>query len=120
MGLVSVPVLNEVKQGNFELRDRVEHTVAEHALLHNAEKNLDLVNPGSMERRVDKAESVAVTTIESSPASGFAVVMNIEVIPDDVDFLFPVAPRNRRHEVEYVVRLSARSNLSINLSGVRV
>jgi hypothetical protein len=120
VGLVLVPVVNEAKQSSFELFGGVEHTVAEEALLHNAEEDLDLVDPGGMKRRVDKAESVAVTTIESSPASGFAVVMNIEVIPDDVDFLSGVPPRHRGHELEDVVRLAARPHLSISRSGVRV
>ena len=112
--------MNETKQSDFQLLGGVEYAVAKYAFLYDAEENLDLVDPGRMQGCVNKAESIAVSSIESLPASVFSVEMDIEVVPDDVDFLSRIVPRYRLHEFKDVVRLAALPNFSVNLSGVGI
>jgi hypothetical protein len=68
-----------------EGRHALEAAVAQDAPLQDAEPDLDLVDPGSMQRRVDEVEAAAVLLVESCPAGVAAVGMQVEVVPDDVD-----------------------------------
>ena len=116
MGFVSVPMTNKSSHGNFQLTSGVEHAVSEHAFLNDAEEDLDLVDPRGVNRSVEEAKPITVTPIELPPALVFAIMMYVEVVPDDVDFLFRVQTRNGLHKVQEVGGLATFPDFSVNLS----
>ena len=115
-----VPVANESTYCDFQVLHAVEHTVAENSFVNNAEEDFNLVDPGGVKRRVMKAETMSVPSIESFPPIVFTVFMNVEVVPDDVDFLLGIPTRHHLHELNDIGCLSTRPNFGINLSSVGI
>jgi hypothetical protein len=62
-----------------------EVRMLEHAFLQDGKPNLDLIEPGRVNRRVDEMEPISVAFVEFRPALVGAVVVRVEVVPDDVD-----------------------------------
>src|SRR5579872_4083151 len=85
VGLDTVPMSDEAEDIVTEGRHALEAAVTQDAPLQDAEPNLDLVDPGGMQRSVDKVQPVAVLLVEPRPAGVAAVVVQVEVVPDDVD-----------------------------------
>ncbi len=56
MCLVSVPVTDETEHVAGDVLEALEVAVAKDAALKNAEPDLDLIDPGSVQRRVDEVE----------------------------------------------------------------
>src|SRR5690349_24779644 len=59
-----------------------ERGVPQHGTSEKAEPDLDLVHPRRVERCVDEAEASTVAIVECLPARA---VVDVEVVPDDVD-----------------------------------
>ncbi len=74
----------------------LEAAVAQNTALKNAEPDLDLIDPGGMQRRVDEAKAMSVLLVEPRPAGVASVVVQVEVVPDDVDTAAFVALREAR------------------------
>lgn len=115
-----VPVADESIHSGFQVCHAVEQAVAEDSFVNNAEEDFNLVDPGGMERCVVKAETMSVASVESFPSIVFTVFMNVEVIPDDVDFLLGKPTRHCFHEFNDIGDLSARPNFGINLSSMGI
>ena len=62
-------------------------TTAKDVSLQDRKENLDLIDPGRMDRRVVKHEDAVLCGIELRLTLVFAVIVDIEVIPDDMDLL---------------------------------
>src|SRR5580700_10849422 len=62
--LSTVPVSDEAEDVASERWHALEAAVAKDAALQDAEPDLDLVNPGCMQRSVDEAEAMPVLLIE--------------------------------------------------------
>jgi hypothetical protein len=54
MRLVPVPVIDEASDSGFERQRVLEAAVAEDSAVKDGEPNLDLVEPGGVQRRVDE------------------------------------------------------------------
>ena len=89
MGFFLVPEGDEVEHRNSKFFDRAKASVAQALPLKDAEKQLDLIDPGSVLGGVMEAMSVAA--VEFRPAAIGPVVMNIEIVPDDVNWAFGIA-----------------------------
>lgn len=87
----------------------MEYTESKDSFLHNAEEDLDLVHPRGMKRSVVETEPITVTPIESSPSIVFAVVVDIEIIPNNMNSLSRIAASNQFHEFEKVRGLASSS-----------
>ncbi len=66
--------------------------------------------------RVDEAEAMAVTGVEALPPPVIAVVVGVEVVPDDVDALSRIATRDLVHERDERVGTAVRNDLSVTFS----
>ncbi len=66
--LGTIPMPDEAQDVVSEPCHALEAAVAQDAALKDAEPDLDLVDPGSMQRGVDKAEAVPVLPVEPRPA----------------------------------------------------
>jgi len=62
----------------------------------------------------------AVTRVEARPAVVGAVVVDVEVVPHDVDVAGRVATRESLHEGHEIIRCTPCPHLTENLPGVRV
>jgi hypothetical protein len=83
--LGAIPMADEAEDVPSERGHALEAAVAQDAALKDAEPDLDLVDPRGMQRRVDEAEAISVLLVEPRPASVTSVVVQVEVVPDDVD-----------------------------------
>jgi hypothetical protein len=83
--LGTVPVPDEAEDVVSERRHALEAAVAQDTALKDAEPGLDLIDPRGVQRGVDEAEATPVLLVEPRPASIAAVVVQVEVVPDDVD-----------------------------------
>ena len=115
-----IPKANESAQSDFQLTGGVEHAVSEHAFLNDAEEDFDLVDPRGVNRSVEEAEPIPVTPIETLPSLVFAIEMDVEIVPDDVDLLFWIAARYGLHEIQDVGGFAALANIGVNVACVRV
>ena len=70
--------------------------------LEDAEEKLDLVDPGGVLGGVVEDEAIAVPSIEADPALLSPVVVNVQVIPDDMDGLVGILTGNPGHEAPEV------------------
>src|ERR1700674_1044990 len=86
-----VPEADEAKDRAAQLANAIEAAVLEHAALEDREPDLDLVDPGRVNRRVHEMKAAAVPAVEARPAAVAAVVVDVEIVPDDVDLLARVA-----------------------------
>ena len=80
-----IPVGDEPHHLGRKVLDRVEAGVAEHPSLDSGEEQLDLIDPRGVQRRVVEVEPAAVLLVELRPALRRPLVVNVEVVPDDVD-----------------------------------
>ena len=78
-------------------------TALHHPPGEKAEQQLDLVHLGGMQGREVVMELSAVACIEILPHPGAA---RVEVVPDDVDWLFGLSRRDLLHESQQI-RLGA-------------
>src|SRR5260370_4241234 len=67
--LGAIPVSDEAEDVVGERGHALEAAVAQDASLKNAEPELDLVDPGGMQRRVYEAKATCVLLVEPGPAS---------------------------------------------------
>ncbi len=87
MGFPPVVVVDERQDCLVELLQAVEDPTLDDALLESAEPDFDLVEPGSVDGGVDEVEAASVSLVELGPPGIFAVVVDVQVVPDDVDLL---------------------------------
>ena len=120
MSFVVVPMANESAQSTFQLTGGVEHAVSEHAFLNNAEEYLDLVDPGRVNRSVEEAKPITVTPIELVPSLVFAITMNVEIVPDDIDLLSWVPARYGLHEIQDVDGFTPLAYFGVNVARMRI
>ena len=80
--LEAVPVIRKPEEGSFELFRAAEAAVAQNPPLEKAKPNLDLIDPGGVQRGIDEVKSSSVPLVEDLPA--FAT-MGVEVVPDHID-----------------------------------
>jgi hypothetical protein len=99
MRFVAVPVIDEASDCGFELQRVLEAAVAQDSSVKDGEPDLDLVEPGGVQRRVDECEALAVPGIELAPPTDLPVMVDVEVVPDHDDALLRVAPREALHEL---------------------
>jgi len=117
-GLVTVPMADEAEHVVRERLYALEAAVAQDAALKDAEPNLDLVNPRSVQRRVDEAKPATVLFVEASPAIVAPFAMQIEV--DDVDAATLVPLRDRVHERQQRVGVAATNDAAEDLARAHV
>lgn len=79
-------------------------------------QNLDLVDPGGVQRRVDKAEAIPVLLVEPCPASFASLAVHIEVVPDDVYPATLVALREGVHEGQQRTRITVPNDATEHLA----
>lgn len=94
-----VPVFDKSEESRFKLFQAPEARVPEDAALKNAKPDLDLVDPGRVDRCVDEVESTAMPVVEGLPS---IAMMDVEVVPDHVDSSNRVAfghGFHKRHEI---------------------
>src|SRR5580700_181980 len=104
--LGTVPVSDETEDIASERGDALEAAVAQDTALKDAEPDLDLIDPRGMQRRVDEAEAMSVLLVEPRPACVASVVVQVEVVPDDVDTSAFVALREPVHEGQKCTRVA--------------
>jgi len=80
---VSVPESNETHDSVFEFASIVEAAIPQNSPLENRKPDLDLIDPGSMYRRINELESTVVPSIESAPTVVFAFLVDIQVVPNN-------------------------------------
>jgi hypothetical protein len=68
-GLGAIPMADEAQDIVSERRHALEAAIAQDPSLQDAEPDLDLVDPGGVQRRVDEAEATSVLSVEPCPAS---------------------------------------------------
>src|SRR5579864_1855477 len=81
--LGTIPMSDEAQDVLRERGHALEAAVAQKTSLKDAEPDLDLIDPGGMQRRVDEAKAISVLPVESRPAGVASVVVQVEVVPDD-------------------------------------
>jgi hypothetical protein len=79
VSLESVPVIHKSEQGGFELFRTAEAAVAQDPPLEEAKPNLDLIDPGGVQRGVDEVKPSPVPLVGDLPP---LAVMDVEVVPD--------------------------------------
>jgi hypothetical protein len=99
MGFKGIPMVEEPKQSRFELFQAAEAGVPEDASLEDAEPDLDLIDPGSMDRRVDEVKPGPVSSVEDLPPIS---VMNVEVVPNHVHGTGRIALSQGIHECQEI------------------
>lgn len=97
-----------------------EAAVAQNAALKDTEPDLDLIDPGGMQRRVDEAKARSVRLIEPRPAGVAPVVVQIEIVPDDVDTAVFVVLGERAHEGQQCTRVAVRNDATEDLTGADI
>lgn len=95
MGFKGIPVVEEPEESRFELFQAAEAGVPEDAALEDAEPDLDLIDPGSMDRRVDEVKPRPVSSVENLPP---IAMMNVEVVPNHVHSTGRIALGQGIHE----------------------
>lgn len=85
VGVDAIPSPDEAEDGALEVGVSGERAVAQHAALQNREPDFDLVDPRSVKRREHEVEAPAVPKIESRPALRLPLLVDVEVVPDNVD-----------------------------------
>jgi hypothetical protein len=93
MCLVTVPLGHEAEHGVPQVLGAGEVSVLQDSALQQGEPDLDLVDPRRVNRRVDEVKAVAVAFVEPGPPLVLAVVVDIEVIPDDIDLSLGIGER---------------------------
>ena len=114
--LGAIPMPNEADHVAGQCRDAFEAAVAQDAALQDAEPDLDLIDPGSVQRRVHETKTIAVLLVEPRPASVGPVVVHVEVVPDDVDAAAFVALRQVVHEGQERTRVTVRNDATEHLA----
>jgi hypothetical protein len=104
----AIPVTDECENLVAQLRNAFERAVTEQTALQNREPDFDLVDPGGMQRRMNEAKATPVMMIELAPTMVFAVMMQVEVVPDHKHA--PVGVRTR-DSIEKIVKCLGRTLL---------
>src|SRR5579863_7613978 len=73
--LDTVPIADKAEDVLSERCHALEAAIAQDTALKDAEPDLDLIDPGGMQRRVDKAEAMSMVLVEPRPASVASVVV---------------------------------------------
>jgi hypothetical protein len=94
-----------------QLLHRGKAPVAKHTLLDAREEQLDLVEPGGVQGRVVEVETRAVARVEAGPAFVRTIVVNVEIVPDDVDLALRVLLRDPLHEPKKVLGFTLPGDL---------
>ena len=97
-----------------------EVAVLEDAALQDRKPDLDLVHPRCVLGRVHESKSAAMSCIELLPTIVDSVVVDIEVVPDDVNRPFGVATRKLVHEGHERVGASVRDHATEYARRLRV
>jgi len=108
VGLETIPVANEGEHLCAQIGDALERAVAQQTALQDREPDLDLVDPGGVQGRVDEAETTAMMAAELGPAAIIAVVMNVEIVPDYED---PALRKSACDDFQEVVHSASRALL---------
>lgn len=98
---VAIPVGDEASHRGLELPRVAEAAESQHAPLEDGEPYLDLVDPGRVQGRVHELETVAVARVELGPTLVQAVLVNVEVVPDDDNPSLGVTACDPRHELQH-------------------
>src|SRR6266542_2977115 len=72
----------------------------EEATLEDREPNLDLIHPGCVLGRVNELKAFAMASIEPTPPMIGSVIVDVEVVPHDVDLLARIAACDLLHEAD--------------------
>jgi len=116
----TVPVSDKTEDIASERGHALEASVAEDATLEDAEPDLDLIDPRGVQRRVDEAEAMPVLPVEPRPARITTVVVQVEVVPDDVDASALVALGERVHEGQECARVAVPHDATEDLPRANV
>jgi hypothetical protein len=118
--LGTIPMSDEAEDVLSERCHALETAVAQDTALKDAEPDLDLIDPGGMQRRVDKAEAMSMLLVEPRPTSVASVVVQVEVVPNDVDTAAIVALCERVHEGQQCTRIAVPNDATEHLPGTDV
>src|SRR5579864_17764 len=114
--LGTIPVSDEAEDVLRERGHALEAAVAQNTALKDAEPDFDLIDPGGMQRRVDEAKAMPVLPVEPRPAGVASVVVQVEVVPDDVDTAAFIALRERMHEGQQCTRVAVPNDAPEDLT----
>ena len=104
MAVDYIPLFNEGQNLIAEVLLRGEVAMLQAPTVQDGEENLNLVHPGSMQRGVNKGELSSVPLIEIGPSPIRAVMVDVQVIPNDDDALVvPVLLGDVLHQLEQVI-----------------
>ena len=105
---------------SVERLEAVVDAVAEQPSLQDAEEKFDLVDPRRVDGRVMEVEPPAVALVEACPTLAGAIVVDVQVVPDDVDLLAGQQFGQRLHELDEVLRRAIGAYLPVDPAGVDV
>src|SRR5947209_11548764 len=109
MGFEAIPVADEAEDGAGHLGGVGEVTVLENPAMKDGEPDLDLIHPRGVLGGVDEMESAAVALGESLPR---LAIVDIEIVPDDIDVAGRIAASDRLHEGGQVIGRTPLANLT--------
>src|SRR5258708_5084920 len=114
--LGTVPVSDETEDVASEDGHALEAAVAHDTSLKDAEPDLELSDPRGRQRRVDEAKAMSVLLVEPRPACVASVVVQVEVVPDNVDTTVFVALRECVHEGQKCTRVAVPNDATEDLT----
>src|SRR6516225_4374321 len=114
--LGTIPMPDEAHDVVRERGNALEAAIAQNTALKDAEPDLDLIDPRGMQRRVDEAKAMSVFLVEPRPAGVASVVVQVEVVPDDVDAAALVALRELVHEGQQCTCVAMPNDATENLT----
>jgi hypothetical protein len=117
---VLIPVTNEPKHGGLDVSCTIKAAISQNAPLEDGEPNLDLIQPRCMQRRVHEIEATAVSSVESAPPVVLALLVNVEVVPDDNDALSRIMARDGLQKAYERIRVASHDHLSEHLPGAHI
>ena len=109
MGFHGIPVVDEAEHAIGEVISRGEDPIPEHAPMEDPKPDLDLVDPRGMNRSMDEVEAASVPFVELFPP---LTMVDVEVVPDNVDLPMGIAACDGVHERQQIVGGAPRYYLS--------
>ena len=115
-----VPMAYEIHHSLSQLFLAREATAIEGGPLENAEIALDLIDPRSVLGSVGEREAPSFALIEFGPTLAWSIKVNVEAVPNNMNFLTWMGGCNLIHETDQVLRFACVTAVRHDLSRVHV
>lgn len=117
MSFQGVPVIKESEKGGVELFQAAKACIPEDPPLEDTKPDLNLVDPGRMDRCIDKVKAPPMPDVEGLPS---VAVMDVEVVPDHVNRPDRVAFGHGFHEGQEIGLSSLSTTVAKDTSRPRL